>query len=145
MPAYGKSLYVSAEFGELHYSEVKTVAASTNICSSLWHCIKAGCGSSKPRDVAGPGGAHLGRITDKLLCLHTGFGSEHKRVVCAQTQMFILVMFESEVCGLWSLPKVDSLSLANTLLSAASYSFCCWNLVLGCLAMCKTETKEGVT
>lgn len=82
MSTYSKSLFISVEFGELQYTEVRTAALSTptNICSSLWHCIRAGCGSSKPRDAAGPGGAHLGRVRDKLLCLHTRFRPEHTRV-----------------------------------------------------------------
>lgn len=44
MPAYSKSLCIAARFGELYYTGVKAVAASTEVQSSLRRCIGAGCG-----------------------------------------------------------------------------------------------------
>ena len=84
---------MSAGFGELQYTGVKTVAASTKVCSRLCRCIRAGCGrtcSQWPRDAAGPGDAHLGRVTDKASCLYTSFRSDGTRVVCMQPQLFTL-------------------------------------------------------
>lgn len=40
MSAYCKSLYISAGHGELQYTGVKTVDASTKTRSSLCHCMR---------------------------------------------------------------------------------------------------------
>lgn len=74
MPVYGKSLCILVGFGELRYTEVKIVHASTDVCSSPcpasgWAVAQAAVSSQR-------------MMQDQVMLISAGL--QTKRHVCAQ-------------------------------------------------------------